>query len=40
MNAPKPPAKKQKITTKSSPSSAPVAITPAAGGDGEIAQGA
>jgi hypothetical protein len=35
MNALKPPVKKQKITGKSSHSSAPIAVTPAAGGDGD-----
>jgi hypothetical protein len=39
MNAPKPPAKKQKTTGKSSPSSTPVAVT-AADGDGDTTQGA
>jgi hypothetical protein len=39
MNAPKPAAKKQKTIAKSSPSSAPVAVTPAAGGDGDTTQG-
>jgi hypothetical protein len=40
MNALKPPAKKQKTTAKSSPSSTHVAITPAGGGDGQTTQGA
>jgi hypothetical protein len=40
MNALKPPAKKQKTTAKSIPSSALVAVTPAGGGDGETTQGA
>jgi hypothetical protein len=40
MNAPKPQAKKQKITAKSSSSSAPVAITPIVGGDGQTTEGA
>jgi hypothetical protein len=39
MNAPKPAAKKQKTIAKSSPSSAPVAVTPAAAGDGDTTQG-
>jgi hypothetical protein len=40
INAPKPPAEKHKTTGKSSPSSAPVAVTPAAAGDGDTTQGA
>jgi hypothetical protein len=40
MNAPKPQAKKEKTTTKSSPSFAPIAITHTVGGDGQTTQGA
>jgi hypothetical protein len=40
INAPKPPAKKQKTTSKSSPSSAPIAVTPATASDGDTTQGA
>jgi hypothetical protein len=40
MNPSKPTAKKQKTTTKSSPSSAPLAFTPTGGGDVQTSQGA
>jgi hypothetical protein len=40
MNPSKPTAKKQKTTTKSSPSSTPLAFTPTGGGDVQTSQGA